>query len=78
MDAVLRRLRKLADDELLEVSGAIDLELDRRLEISDLHPESARHRAIQRSKSYRHCNGAAAPPVRATGMRPTRRRRLAA
>ncbi len=78
MDAVLKRLRKLADDELLEVSAAIDCELDRRLELSDPHPESARRRAVQREKSYRHCNGAAALPVRVTGMRPTRRRRLAA
>jgi hypothetical protein len=78
MEAVLNRLRKLADDELLAVSEAIDRELDRRLQLSDLHPESARQRAVQRAKSYRHCNGASALPVRITGMRPTRRRRLAA
>lgn len=78
MDAVLKRLRKLADDELLEVSEAIDRELDHRLQLSDLHPESARKRAVQRGKSYRRCNGASALPVRVTGMRPTRRRRLAA
>ena len=78
MNAVLKRLRKLADDELLEVSEAIDRELDARLKLSDRYPESARGRAVQRAKSYRHCNGAAALPVRVTGMRPTRRRRLAA
>ena len=78
MDTVLKRLRKMADDELLEVCEAIDRELDCRLQLSDPYPESARQRAVQRSKSYRHCNGAAALPVRATGMRPTRRRRLAA
>jgi hypothetical protein len=78
MDAVMKRLRELADDELLQVSEAIDRELDRRLQLSDLHPESARQRAVQRAKSYRRCYGAAALPVRVTGMRPTRRRRLAA
>jgi hypothetical protein len=78
MDAVLRRLHRLADDELLEVSQAIDEELERRLEFYDPYPESARKRAVQRTKSYRHSVGSAAPPVKIVGMRPTRRRRLAA
>lgn len=78
MNAIVRRLRKLADDDLLEVSEAIDRELERRLELSDPHPESARRRAVQREKSYRRVTGSSAPPVRVTGMRPTRRRRLAA
>jgi len=78
MDAVLRHLRHLADDELLEASAAIDRELERRLNLSEPHPESARKRAVQRDKSYRRRNGASALPVRVTGMRPTRKRRLAA
>jgi hypothetical protein len=78
MDAVLQRLRRLADDELLALSEAIDRELDRRLDLSEPYPESARHRAVQRAKSYRHSTGAAALPVRVVGMKPTRRRRLAA
>lgn len=78
MNALMRRLRKLADDELLEISEAIDEELDHRLQISDPIPESARRRAVQRAKSYRRSTGSSALPVRVTGMRPTRRRRLAA
>ena len=78
MDAVLKRLRKLADAELLEVSEAIDRELEHRFNLSDRYPESARGRAVQRAKSYQRRTGAAALPVRVTGMRPTRRRRFAA
>ena len=78
MDSVLKRMRKLADDELLNLSEAIDRELESRLATSDSVPESARRRAVQRAKSYRRRNGASALPVRVTGMRPTRKRRLAA
>jgi hypothetical protein len=78
MNAILKRLHQMHDDELLSVSEAIDFELERRLERTDPIPESARRRAIDRQGSYRHSNGAAAPPVRIVGLHPSPRRRLAA
>jgi hypothetical protein len=78
MNTILKLLRRLGDDELLSVSDAIDLELDRRLERTDPIPDSARRRAIDRQSSYRHSNGAAAPPVRFVGLRPAQKRPLAA
>jgi hypothetical protein len=78
MNAVVKRLHHMRDDELLSLSEAIDFELDRRLERSDPIPQSARRRANERQGSYRHCNGASAPPIRFVGMHPTFRRRMAA
>jgi hypothetical protein len=78
MTAILNRLRQLSDDELLSLSEAIDVELEYRLERQDEIPDSARRRAIQRQKSYRHSIGSAALPVKVTGMKEPRRRRLAA
>ncbi len=76
MKALLKRLRRLGDDELLTVSEAIDCELERRLERTERIPESARRRAVERSHSYRQRNGSSAPPVRVTGMRQPRSRRI--
>ncbi len=78
MNSILKRLRKLSDDELCAVSEAIDGELERRQEMTDRLPESARRRAIQREQSYRHGTGSSAIPVRVAGMRKPRRDRRAA
>jgi hypothetical protein len=74
MNAILNRLRRLSEDELLSVSEAIDTELERRLELQDEIPDSARRRAVQRQKSYRHSLGSAAMPVKASGLKEPRRR----
>jgi len=78
MTAILDRLRQLSDEELLSLSEAIDAELEYRLQRQDEIPDSARRRAVQRQKSYRHSLGSTALPVKIAGMKPTRRRRLAA
>jgi hypothetical protein len=78
MSAILDRLRQLSDEELLSLSEAIDAELECRLERHDGVPDSARRRAVQRQKSYRHSLGSTALPVKIAGMRENRRRRLAA
>jgi ribosomal protein S13 len=78
MTAILNRLRQLSDDELLSLSEAIDVELELRMQRQDEIPDSARRRAVQRQKSYRRSLGSTALPVKVTGMRESRRRRLAA
>jgi hypothetical protein len=67
MSALLKRLRELSDDQLLALTEQIDIEFDRRLERTKEAPESARRRAVERERSYRHCNGSAAVPVLARG-----------
>jgi hypothetical protein len=74
MNAILKRLHQLGDDDLLTLSEAIDAEVEHRLGRSDGIPDSARRRALARDHSYRRCNGAAAPPIRAIGLRDTHRR----
>lgn len=69
MDAFLKRLHRFDNDELLGISEAIDLELERRLNETDAIPESARQRAISRDRSYRHDTGASAAPIRTVGLR---------
>ena len=78
MTAILDRLRQLSDEELLSLSEAIDSELENRLERQEGVPDSARRRAVQRQKSYRHSLGSTALPVKIAGMKENRRRRLAA
>jgi hypothetical protein len=79
MQSILKRLRKLADDELLAMSEAIDLELEARLARTDEEiPESARSRANDRQRSYRRSTGAAAPPIVAVGLGKNNRDRRAA
>jgi hypothetical protein len=78
MNSILKRLRKLADDELLSLSEAIDAELECRLERTEPVSESARRRAVERDHSYRRKNGAAAPPIRAVGLGKADKRRRAA
>jgi hypothetical protein len=77
MNAILKRLEQMVDDELLTLSEAIDVELERRLSRAETAPESARSRAIARGQSYRRTTGATAPPIRAVGLRDTRRHRAA-
>ena len=77
MNAILKRLHQLCDDDLLNLSEAIDVELSLRLERSEAVPESARRRAVARGQSYRHSTGSSAPPIRAVGLRDTRRHRAA-
>ena len=77
MNAFLKRLHTLDDDELLGISEAIDCEMERRLALTEAAPESARQRAIARGQSYRHSTGSAAAPIRAIGLRETRRHRAA-
>lgn len=77
MKPILKRLKQMGDDELLGLSEAIDVELDCRLETIDSIPDSARRRANARQQSYRHSNGSSAPPIRAVGLRETRRPRAA-
>ncbi|HEY4760646.1 MAG TPA: hypothetical protein VIH42_08710 [Thermoguttaceae bacterium] len=78
MNAILNRLRQLSDDELLSMSEAIDLELERRLQHQEEVPDSARRRAVQREKSYRRTLGSSGVPVKMAGLKDSRRRRPAA
>jgi hypothetical protein len=79
MQSIISKLRYLEDEELLMVSEAIDIEIARREERMEEHPESARMRARQREQSYRSNIGSKAPPIRSVGMKDqNQRRRFAA
>jgi len=78
MNSILKQLRKMSDDELCGFSEAIDGELDRRQDLADAIPESARRRAVLRDKSYRQRTGSSAIPVRIAGMKKARKTRRAA
>ena len=78
MNAILKNFHQLADQELYNLSEAIDVELQRREELTTEVPESARRRAVERQQSYRRRNGAAAPPVRTVGLGKLSPRRRAA
>jgi hypothetical protein len=78
MNAIVKKLLNLNDDELLAISEEIDVELERRQERTEEIPESARRRAVMREQSYRRVTGSVAPPVRATGLKEQRKRRNAA
>ena len=78
MNTILKRLGNLGENELHALSEAIDGELERRMEIEDSIPDSARRRAVQRSQSYRRETGMSAPPVRITGLRTSHKSRRAA
>jgi hypothetical protein len=75
MQSIINRLRTLEDEELLILSEAIDVEIGRREERMEEHPDSARTRARERGESYRARLGTKAPPVRAVGMKDAGRRR---
>ncbi|MGD0899361.1 MAG: hypothetical protein ABR915_16105 [Thermoguttaceae bacterium] len=68
MNAILKNFHQLADQELYNLSEAIDVELQRREELITEVPESARRRAVERQQSYRRRTGSLAPPVRAVGL----------
>jgi hypothetical protein len=74
MNYILNQLRRLSDDELICISEAIDIELDRRLEVMEEIPDSAKRRAVKRQKSYRRSLGSSAPPIRAVGLKDNRRK----
>jgi hypothetical protein len=74
MSTYLNRVQQMSDEELLAFAEAIDFELERRQESLDPIPDSARRRANARQQSYRRSVGASAPPIRAVGLRDTRRR----
>jgi hypothetical protein len=75
MQSIINRLRTLKDEELLILSEAIDIEIGRREERMEEHPDSARTRARERGESYRTRLGTKAPPVRAVGMKDAGRKR---
>jgi hypothetical protein len=75
MQSIINRLRTLADEELLMLSEAIDVEIRCREERMEEHPDSARTRARQREGSYRAKLGTKAPPIRAVGMKDAGQRR---
>ena len=68
MEPIMKRLRQMADDDLTALSEAIDLELERRMDLADEVPDSARRRAVLRQQSYRRTTGSSAPNVRYTGI----------
>jgi hypothetical protein len=78
MNTILKRLRQLADFELFNLTEAIDLELQRRAELTAELPESARRRANERDQSYRRRTGSFAPPIRAVGLGKAKEPRRAA
>jgi hypothetical protein len=78
MNGLLKRLGQLADQELYLLAEAIDQELQRREELADDVPDSARRRANNRQQSYRRRTGAFAPPIRAVGLGKTSGPRRAA
>lgn len=78
MQAIIKQLLNLNDDDLQVISEAIDKELERRQERIEEIPESARRRVVLRNQSYRRSTGSSAPPVRATGLKEPRKRRTAA
>jgi hypothetical protein len=75
MESIITRLRTLTDEQLLLVSEALDVEIARREERMEEHPDSARTRARDREQSYRTRLGTKAPPVRAVGMKDAGRKR---
>jgi hypothetical protein len=78
MNALLKRLGQLADQDLYCLCEAIDLELQRRDDLAGDLSESARRRANDRQQSYRRRTGAFAPPIRAVGLGKTTGPRRAA
>ncbi len=74
MSSYLSRVQQMSDEDLTAFAEAIDFELERRRESLDPIPESARRRANARQHSYRRSVGAAAPPIKAVGLRDPRRK----
>ena len=77
MKTILKLVEVLSDADLYNLCEAIDIELERREETISIDFDSARRRAVEREQSYRHRNGAGAPPVRISGIGKVSRRRAA-
>jgi hypothetical protein len=77
MNALLSGIQQMTDEELAQLSEAIDSELASRQKSHDPIPDSARRRANARQQSYRRSIGASAPPIKAIGLRERRRTRAA-
>jgi hypothetical protein len=78
VQTILKRLKQLGEDELLMISEAIDVEMERRQERIEEIPDSARRRAVMRGQSYRRATGSTALPIRITGLKEQRKRPFAA
>ena len=68
MKSIVKRLQRLPDTDLFSLSEAIDLELDRRSDVTGEVLDSARRRAVERQQGYRRRIGSNGVPVKATGM----------
>jgi hypothetical protein len=75
MLSIFKKLRDLSDDELLELSEALDTEVNSRSLAIEEVPDSARRRAVERGQSYRRRTGSSATPVRYTGLKDQREKR---
>jgi hypothetical protein len=78
MHSIFNKLQQLTEEELLKLSEVLDAEIASRMFTEEEIPDSARRRAVQRSQSYRHRTGSAAPPVRWTGLKEQHRKRRTA
>jgi hypothetical protein len=74
MNAILHRLQRLSDDELLRLGKTIDLELDRRLGSIEEATISVHQRAAPVQISSLQSPGSAASQVKFTDIKGTRRR----
>jgi len=77
MKPIRKRLGKLAEEELLVLSKAIDNELLRRQHLRDAVSESVDRRAEERMESYRHDHDSAMP-ARVASVRKSQQERRAA
>jgi hypothetical protein len=75
MNAILHRLERLGDDELLRLSKAIDMELNRRVGGSqDETADSVQRSAAPSRNGFVRSIGSSALPVKYTDMKGSRRR----
>ncbi len=74
MKSLLKQLRQLPDFELYDVCEAVELEMQRRQELTDDLSQSAKRRGLEREQGYRRRIGAFGPPIRATGLGKSPRR----
>lgn len=77
MQPIRKRLSKLAEEELLVLSKAIDSEMLRRQHLQDAVSESVDRRAMERTESY-HRAQESAMPARVASVRKSQEQRRAA
>ena len=77
MKPIRKRLSKLAEDELLVLSKAIDNEMLRRQHLRDAVSESVDRRTTQRMEDYRRDQDSAMP-ARVASVRKSQQKRRAA